>query len=46
VWKRWWFWTGVGAVVAAGVVTAVVISKRGEVGDCMGLVPCVKVGGP
>jgi len=24
--KRWWFWTGVGAVVAAGAVTAVVLA--------------------
>jgi hypothetical protein len=26
VWKRWWFWTGVGAVVAGGVVAAIVLS--------------------
>jgi hypothetical protein len=25
--KRWWFWTGIGAVVAAGVVTAIVLSS-------------------
>jgi hypothetical protein len=25
----WWFWTGVGAVVAAGTVTAVVLASRG-----------------
>ncbi|HEY4394245.1 MAG TPA: tetratricopeptide repeat protein [Polyangia bacterium] len=25
--KRWWFWTGIGAVVVAGVVTAVVLSS-------------------
>jgi hypothetical protein len=25
--KKWWFWTGVGAVVAAGVVTAVALSS-------------------
>lgn len=24
--RRWWFWTGVGAVVAAGVVTAILLS--------------------
>jgi tetratricopeptide (TPR) repeat protein len=26
VYKRWWFWTGVGAVVAGGVVAAIVLS--------------------
>jgi len=25
--KRWWFWTGIGAVVVAGVVTAIVLSS-------------------
>jgi hypothetical protein len=25
--KKWWFWTGVGAVVAAGVATAIVVSQ-------------------
>jgi len=28
VFKRWWFWTGIGAVVAGGVVTGVLISKK------------------
>lgn len=27
VFTRWWFWTGVGVVVAAGVVTAIVLSS-------------------
>jgi hypothetical protein len=27
VWKRWWFWTGAGAVVAGGVVAAVVLAR-------------------
>jgi len=27
VYKRWWFWTAIGAVVAGGVVTAVVLSS-------------------
>jgi hypothetical protein len=27
--KRWWFWTGAGAVVAAGVLTAVLLSSGG-----------------
>jgi hypothetical protein len=28
IYKKWWFWTGVGAVVAAGVVTAVVLGNE------------------
>jgi len=32
VYKRWWFWTGLGAVVAAGVVTAVVLSSGSSKG--------------
>jgi hypothetical protein len=28
VYKRWWFWTGIGAVVAGGVVTAVLLSSK------------------
>ena len=28
VYKRWWFWTGVGAVVAGGVVAAVMLSSK------------------
>jgi hypothetical protein len=27
VWKRWWFWTGVGAVVAGGVVAAFFLTR-------------------
>lgn len=27
--KTWWFWTGVGAAVVAGTVTAVLLSSRG-----------------
>jgi hypothetical protein len=29
IFKTWWFWTGVGAVVVAGAVTAVVLASRG-----------------
>jgi len=32
VYKRWWFWTGLGAVVAAGIVTAVVLSSGSSKG--------------
>ena len=28
VYKTWWFWTGIGAVVVGGVVTAVVLSSK------------------
>jgi hypothetical protein len=28
VYKRWWFWTGVGVVVVGGVVTAIVLSSK------------------
>ena len=27
VWKRWWFWTGVGAVVVGGVVAGILLSR-------------------
>jgi hypothetical protein len=30
IYTRWWFWTGVGAVVAAGTVTAIVLATRGS----------------
>jgi hypothetical protein len=39
VYKRWWFWTGLGAVVAAGVVTAVVLSSGSSKG-----IPGTKLG--
>jgi len=29
VYKRWWFWTGAGAVVAGGVVAAVLLTRDG-----------------
>jgi hypothetical protein len=44
--KRWWFWTGVGVLVAGGVIGGVAAAKRGQVGDCMGYMPCKMVGGP
>jgi hypothetical protein len=28
VYKRWWFWTGIGAVVAGGVLTAVLLTRN------------------
>ncbi len=43
VYQRWWFWTGVGAVVAGGVVTAVLLSRGGGTKSpaCDSGVPCV-----
>jgi len=31
VYKKWWLWTGVAAVVGAGIVTAILISRGGGV---------------
>ena len=42
VYARWWFWTGIGAVVAGGVVTAVLLSHSGTKSPaCDPGVPCV-----
>ena len=42
VYKRWWFWTGIGVVVAGGVVTALVIShSAAKSPGCDPGVPCV-----
>jgi hypothetical protein len=45
VYKKWWFWTAVGAVVVGGVVTGLALSRGGqEVGTCPGGVPvCIPV---
>ena len=40
---RWWFWTGVGAVIVTGVLVGA-LATRGEVGDCHGIDPCRTVG--
>jgi tetratricopeptide (TPR) repeat protein len=29
IYTRWWFWTGIGAVAAGGVVTAIILSSGG-----------------
>jgi hypothetical protein len=45
--SRWWLWTGIGAVVAGGVATAVLLSTRGPKrdGSCpSGLDGCIPVG--
>jgi hypothetical protein len=43
VYKRWWFWTGIGAVVAGGVVTGVLLSRKSapQSPACDGLGTCV-----
>jgi hypothetical protein len=33
LWKRWWFWTGIAAVVAAGTTTVLILRSRD---DCSG----------
>jgi hypothetical protein len=42
VYKRWWFWTGVGVVVVGGVVTAIVLSSKSAAKSppCDQGVPC------
>jgi hypothetical protein len=37
VFSRWWFWTGVGAMVAGGIVTAILLTtgkKNSFCTDC------------
>ena len=40
IYRRWWFWTGVAVVVAGGILSAVAVGRRGEVGDCRMLPNC------
>ncbi|HJX66990.1 MAG TPA: tetratricopeptide repeat protein [Polyangia bacterium] len=44
--SRWWLWTGIGAVVAGGIVTAVLLSTRspGRDGSCSPGLNCIVVG--
>jgi hypothetical protein len=43
VYKRWWFWTGIGAVVAGAVVTGILLSRSSapQSPACDGLGECV-----
>jgi tetratricopeptide (TPR) repeat protein len=43
VYRRWWLWTGVGAAVAAGAVTAVLLSRSGPSGCGPNLDLCHKL---
>jgi hypothetical protein len=42
VWKRWWFWTAVGAVVAAGALTAFLVTR--PKGGCPASEMCTSIG--
>jgi hypothetical protein len=45
--SRWWLWTGIGAVVVAGIVTTVILSTRGPERDTScpsGVDGCLPVG--
>ena len=43
IYKKWWFWTGVGAVLVAGTVTAFLVAHRSGNGPCTGIGPnCVE----
>lgn len=43
MYKKWWFWTGIGAVVVAGSVTAFLVARGSSNGSpCSGIGPnCV-----
>jgi hypothetical protein len=46
--SNWWLWTGIGVVVAGGIVTAILLATRspGRDGNCpTGLDACISVGG-
>ena len=43
IYKKWWFWTGVGAVVIAGTVTAILLTRQSN-NPCSGTsLRCVEV---
>ena len=45
IYKRWWFWTAAGAVVAGAIVTTIALTAGSDtaVGNCMNVVECVRV---
>jgi hypothetical protein len=43
IYKKWWFWTGVGVVVAGGIVTAILLTRPSN-SPCSGTsLHCVEV---
>lgn len=42
IWKKWWFWTGVGVVAAAGAGTYYVVSQDGVPQTSLGNIPLNK----
>jgi hypothetical protein len=43
IYKRWWFWTGIGAAVVAGTVTAFLVAHGSGNSPCTGIGPnCVE----
>ena len=44
LYKKWWLWTGIGAAVAAGTLTAILLATRSGSGPCAGFSPnCFEV---
>jgi hypothetical protein len=44
IYKRWWFWAGVGAVVVAGTITALLVARGSDSSPCSGIGPnCVEL---
>jgi hypothetical protein len=45
IYKRWWFWTAAGVVVAGAIVTGIALSAGTDtaLGNCMGIPDCVRV---
>jgi hypothetical protein len=38
VYKRWWFWTGAGALIAAGAVAAILLARPGNPQGSLGTI--------
>lgn len=44
LYKKWWLWTGIGAALAAGTVTAILLSTRSGTSSCARISPnCIEV---
>jgi tetratricopeptide (TPR) repeat protein len=44
LWRRWWFWAGVAVLAAGAGAVTLSVARRGQVGDCMGVLPCRDLG--